>query len=301
MTTTPKEIRINTPTPFTGNKDDLITFILDCGLYFSLNSAIYNTDDKKTIFTLSYMTGGVAKEWKESYIIDAKAKNPTKPFGTYEAFIELLKEAFLVADGEGDARAKLRQLRQGTGPIADYISQFRIYAGRSKITEDKSLIEYFMEGLHPRLLEKIYSVETIPKTLAKWFELATRFDAHYHRVKEIKGRSKGSTFIPSPRTFTPRYATQHRDPNAMDIDRLTAEERQKHFEEKRCFNCHRTGHQARNCRSPRQTGDNTNANKYQGFKKTATTARAMIRSLVADMEPTEKEELWKHMESDMDF
>jgi hypothetical protein len=298
MTATAKEIRLNSPTPFTGDKNDLTTFIQDCDLYLSLNGTIYNNDEKKIIFMLSHMTGGVAKEWKETYIAEALTK-PTK-FGTLASFTQLLKETFSVADAEGDARAKLRQLRQGSGTIEEYISQFRIHAGRSKITEDKSLIEYFMEGLHPRILEKIYSVEKVPTTIAKWYELATRFDAQYHRVREIQGRRKGSTFTNQRKTFAPRYAAQtHRDPNAMDIDRLSTDERQKHMDENRCFNCHRIGHRAKDCRSPKQGG--SNIDKYNGIKKTATTARAMIRSLVADMEDTEKAELWKNMEKDMDF
>ena len=86
----------------------------------------------------------------------------------------------------------------------------------------------------------------------------------------------------------------------MDVDRLTTEEREKHFNENRCFNCHKIGHRARDCRSPKQNNQ-TNEDKYRGYKKTANTARAMIRSLVADMDDNEKEKLLKDMEKDQGF
>ena len=33
----------------------------------------------------------------------------------------------------------------------------------------------------------------------------------------------------------------------MDIDHLTQEEREKHYREGRCFNCHQVGHLAKQC------------------------------------------------------
>ncbi|OJT01919.1 hypothetical protein TRAPUB_7618 [Trametes pubescens] len=33
----------------------------------------------------------------------------------------------------------------------------------------------------------------------------------------------------------------------MDVDRMTAEERDRHYKEGRCFNCHEVGHLSRNC------------------------------------------------------
>ena len=73
----------------------------------------------------------------------------------------------------------------------------------------------------------------------------------------------------------------------MDINRLTTEERKKHMQENQCFNCHKIGHRAKDCRSKL----NNDQTKFNGIKKTATTARAMIRNLVVDMDDKDKEEL----------
>src|ERR1700678_4216164 len=60
MTDGTKELRINAPTNFTANRDDLDNFIQDCSLCMTLNGTIYNTDEKKIIFMLSFMTEGTA-------------------------------------------------------------------------------------------------------------------------------------------------------------------------------------------------------------------------------------------------
>ena len=43
-----------------------------------------------------------------------------------------------------------------------------------------------------------------------------------------------------------------RDPNAMDVDAITTEERRELLNKKACFNCRKEGHCARDCRSPRR-------------------------------------------------
>ena len=108
------------------------------------------------------MTKGTAKAWKEAFIQNIITRDlPT--FGSYTDFLEIVHKAFAAADIEGDARATLQQLRQGNGTIDNYISQFRILSGRAKITDNTTLIKYFMEELNVRILQKFFSQPVIPK------------------------------------------------------------------------------------------------------------------------------------------
>jgi Retrotransposon gag protein len=316
-----KEIRINYPSEFDGNRENLENFLQDCHLYLAINEEIYNTDMKKIVFMLSFMKKGTASTWKESWTQE-KLNTPTQDFGKIKDFIDELKKAFSAADTEGDARAKLRQLRQGKNTIDEYVAEFRILAGKAKMTDDKALTEYFMEGINTGILQKIFASEQLPKTIQEWYERASKHDAQHRRVQEILERRRGSSstttsttqpkkpFIPR---YVPRYANTTRDPNAMDIDqitttidRLTNEEREKHIRENRCFKCHKIGHISRNCRSGQQPNVTARATderalvKYEG-KKTANTARAMIRNLVAEMDKEEKDKLFEKMMNDEDF
>ena len=98
----------------------------------------------------------------------------------------------------------------------------------------------------------------------------------------------------------------------MDIDRMTIEERNKHMKENRCFNCHKIGHRAKDCRQKglnnlsKSTTDEPKQNneraliKYEG-KNTPNTARALIRNIVSDMEEQDKKTLFNNMLEDEDF
>src|ERR1700677_1597579 len=88
-----KELRINPPTHFTGNRDDLNNFIQDCTLYLTLNRAVYETDKKKIIFMLSYMTEGTARAWKEAFIRDV-INSPRNNFRSLKQFTIDLRKAF---------------------------------------------------------------------------------------------------------------------------------------------------------------------------------------------------------------
>src|SRR5277367_409561 len=108
------------------------------------------------------------------------------------------------------------------------------------------------------------------------------------------------TFVPR---YTPRYTTTPRDPNAMDVDQLTTEEREQHMKENRCFGCHKVGHRVKDCQSKQQIttpNEEKAVVKYEG-KKTANTARVMIRNLVADMEKEEKDKLFENMITNKDY
>ena len=77
-TASPKEIRLNNPKPFNGDRNDLNKFIQACSAYLDLNGEIFNSDKKKILFVLSYMTEGTAEAWKEVYMDE---KNGT--YGTF--------------------------------------------------------------------------------------------------------------------------------------------------------------------------------------------------------------------------
>jgi Retrotransposon gag protein len=123
-----KELRINPPQPFDGNRENLSSFLQDCRVYIILNIGIYDTDEKQICYVLSFLTSGTAKAWKEAFVADVFKHDPPN-FGTWIGFLSKLQAAFSSADTEGEARAQLRQLKQGKGSTDEYISQFRIFAG----------------------------------------------------------------------------------------------------------------------------------------------------------------------------
>ena len=110
--------------------------------------------------------------------------------GTAAAFTTALKDAFSPSDVAGNTQAGLRNLKQ-TGSADKYMSQFRILAGQSGRISSVALIEYFMEGLKPSILDKIYALEKIPTDITRWYTQASQIDNQWYQVQEIKARNKG--------------------------------------------------------------------------------------------------------------
>ena len=61
-------MKIKTLTKFKGEKDKATKFICVVELYLHINKHIYNTNEKKIVFTLSFMTDGATAAWKEAYL-----------------------------------------------------------------------------------------------------------------------------------------------------------------------------------------------------------------------------------------
>ncbi|KAG5633947.1 hypothetical protein DXG03_006463 [Asterophora parasitica] len=201
---------------------------------------------KQIGFALSYMKGGTARPWKETKIAETN-------WGTWANVNATLLAAFSPADEAGAARAALKVLCQ-TATADEYIAEFCTLAACSGLTEDASLIEYFMEGISHKLVEKIFGLETVPTTIASWYTYASRFDnqwCHAHAIiNHTKGNDKNKKLFYKPKNYvTPKYTPPAHDPDAMDIDCLTQEERNDHMKKGLCFNCHQPGHRAVNHKS----------------------------------------------------
>jgi hypothetical protein len=140
---------------------------------------------------------------------------------------------------------ELQTLRQGDKRIEEYIAQFMIIATQTGLTEDSALIEYFIDGLHPKLMERIYTMEKPPSTLEDWMRAASLFDGNWRQVHVIANRNKSGSFKLTP---VPNYMPQNaptRDPNVMDIDTikcLSPEEQIEHIKKGLCFICHKPRH-----------------------------------------------------------
>jgi hypothetical protein len=58
-----REIKIRAPYDFTGDWTKTMKFLQKVMLFLQVNEAIYDTDEKKIIFALSFMNGGTASVW----------------------------------------------------------------------------------------------------------------------------------------------------------------------------------------------------------------------------------------------
>jgi len=69
---TQKEVKMNTPTPFTGERKKLEEFLIETDMYLTINEDTYNNDNQQIIFILSFMKDGTAGSWKQSFWAQAR-------------------------------------------------------------------------------------------------------------------------------------------------------------------------------------------------------------------------------------
>jgi len=142
-----------------------------------------------------------------------------------------------------------------------------------------------MEGIQPDILRDIFRAGPTPKTMEEWYTETSRIELQQRKLKEIKDRRKGITTTPVNYSYN-SYHSSRKDPNAMDVDRMTTEEVERHRKERLCFHCHKPGHIGRNCRNS-GTNQKQAESKPQDKKKVRNN---MIRKILAAIDDEEEEQ-----------
>jgi Ty3 transposon capsid-like protein len=182
-----KELNLNKPEAFSGNRDDFKKFLQNIEVYVDVNHETYNKDLRKIVFILSFMTTGSAATWKTQFIEEAYAKpaptNPNARLGTYIQFKKDLMEAFSMFDSVGDSLDELRSLRKKKNQsINEHIAKFKMLAAELKINTTNPLsIKLFKETLPWALMLQLMRLETPLKTIDNWYEWA-----HHSTTDSIK-------------------------------------------------------------------------------------------------------------------
>ena len=173
-------------------------------------------------------------------------------FPSYTKFLDDLKEAFKATDRTGEAMNKLTNLRQGSKTAEEIATEFRLLAGQAGLerkthSDNLHLIGLFRNTLRPALSRRILFGETIPTTFEDWVKKAIQYDTNYRMAMALTGQTNKVTgSAQQNRGWAPRN-TETRDPNAMDVDSMSIDERSNLMRQGACFNCKIRGHLAKDC------------------------------------------------------
>ena len=100
-------------------------------------------------------------------------------------------------------------------------------------------------------MKRIYGMDTVPTKIEDWYIRATQFKTQWERADMVTKRRNYNPFT-QPKVHAQTQSTPKPDPHAMDVDavrveKLTQEEREKCFKEGHCLRCRKPGHFQRNC------------------------------------------------------
>ena len=245
----PKELSLNKPEGFTSDHEKFTAWLLSLRTYLMLNAHIYDTDEKQVGFTLSYMTGGLALAFKENYIEGCAADSIhfyiTESFAE---FVQKLRNIYEVGDIKATSMLHLANIRQGTRPLAEYVSQFLMLMNRAGIQDGTPMGTFFRKGLATFLSDRILSLGVTPESVQGWIKAATAVNTAEATKRVFKGtdtaEDRKNLYYAENKATTPRKI---RDPDAMDIDRG----KPKTARPLECYGC-KGPHLKRDC--PREKG-----------------------------------------------
>ena len=139
------------------------------------------------------------------------------------------------------------------------------------------------------MLQRIYGGETIPETLTDWYKKA----ALQEQIRRELQRAFGNTFQKNNMQYSPRKFNfpPRQDPNTMDIDILTAEERSELMRKGTCFRCKAQGHLSRDCPNKGKKIEPKKEEKKREWKRGKDLV-AYVRAQMLESSETEKEDFY---------
>ena len=252
----PVELKLGQPSTFDGDAIKARAWLNNVQKYLHVNKEVYNNEEKMITYALSFMMEGAAGLWATTFITKALKSTPPN-FGSYVNFLTEFKESFIQENAKDQAIAWLTNTRvSNTLPLVDYISQFKNNTVLSEIANEDTLINFFSRGIPVPIMRRIFSMDTVPSMVDKWYSQAMHFKLTWERAESIvKGR--GNPFLSFQNNNHKNYQrpVQKKDPNAMEVDavqvgRLSPEERKKCMDNNLCFRCRKPGHLANRCWNP---------------------------------------------------
>jgi hypothetical protein len=206
--------KVNPPMEFTGRRDQIKSFRLQCKLYWEMNPERFNNNARaKLLFAMSYLRGK-ALEWiqphMENYIDSTSTDQVTETtravLGSVDLFFAAIKETFDVGNDTLEADRDLRALRQRTSAAA-YRAEFSILAAKVGWNDD-ALASQFYRGLKDQVRTEITMHHVRPSTLKDMADLAIQIDS---RIFEVQMEKKGSYFQGKPNTKVQRDVPAWKD------------------------------------------------------------------------------------------
>ena len=124
------------------------------------------------------MRYGTAGAWAENFLAKTVGAETSKDLGTWADFLAKFRLQFKESNKMDKVRRALMAFSQGRMTMDEYSNQFLLIAADANIS-DKEQVPYFQWGLDPKVMDKIYDKETLPKdTIQDWVNMACEVDGH---------------------------------------------------------------------------------------------------------------------------
>jgi hypothetical protein len=250
-----KKPKINSPSPFKGNKSEAEEFILKCQSVFDICSRTYHDDQTKLAFVFNLLQGD-AYQWVKPALLTTQRPSWVQSWNEFK--VEFFKN-FADSEVKETSRQKLKHLKQ-SGFASSYSTDFEKYALYLDWS-DEALRQSFYDGLKIDVQDRLLSPQRFT-SFADLVDSATEWDNLLYRRRRVSPSSRASRFnFPvrePPRTSSVNVhktvRTSVKGPWPMDIDfiqphtPLTQAVKDLRRRNNLGLYCGNTGHKIENCR-----------------------------------------------------
>ncbi|KAL0176948.1 hypothetical protein M9458_029278 [Cirrhinus mrigala] len=222
------------PAPYAGGAEECNGFLLQCSLVFTMQPALYPTDQSQIAFITSLLTGP-ALRWAETiWHQGGPAAHSIHTFTTH------FKEVFGRSDREVSAGEQLYHLKQGLMSTQEYSLRFRTLAAASGWNE-RSLLTTYRLGLEPKLRLQLAALDD-NMGLEKFIQLSLRCSKRIQSYQCNQEPVNNALLRPSEPA-----SPSEPEPMILESGRFTSAERQRRLTRGLCMYCGASGHVRLNC------------------------------------------------------
>ena len=286
--------KIKEPNTYRGERHKPRGWLAPLQVYFKAIKWAVGHDDKKILYAISLLRDDAGK-WITPYteeLIPSTWEN-------WAGFAEELRSQFRVIDAKGEARIKLKNMKQGQKSMTKYWNEFRLVASETEL-DDSTAGEWLLGGMNPEI-QNAWGASSDKYTnitaLANW---AIEKETKLATVRYIQGHKtttpiQNQNEIPRNPNGTYQLRTTTQGGEEMDLDafrrrprlNISQEEFRRRMRERLCLKCAQPGHRADFCTRQNQTKQfNPRASNWQPTKRNAAwQPRQKIQEMEVEKEP----------------
>jgi len=186
--------KLHEPEDFDGTRAKFSKFMTKLALVFSSDPTRYTTDAAKISYAASYLSC-LAADWFEPHL--NKATGAIR-FATYEAFVQVLKNAYDDPDACATAERKLHNLKQGNKDCSAYHAEFCTYATTLN-DNDMTKISFLSNGANQDLKTALSYQASLPETFDEFVQLCIKLDNRAKQLRSQSHRPAHTSPAPAPR------------------------------------------------------------------------------------------------------